>query len=273
MLNACNLISKKIDDTPKDDTPIAKVGNATLYAYDLQTAIPNGSTPQDSINVVRSFIDDWLRQQVILQEAEKIVPSSNQDFDDDIEKYRQSLLIHALEETIVSSNVDSAVTEAEIQKFFDANRTQYELQSPIVKGKTVKIEKNTENQDILTQNIAATDDKNLAILEDYCVQNAIAYNFNTDYWLSIDELLTHLPVQLQAQVPQNRTNTVLSDSLFNYYVLITDFKPAGSAAPLEFERQNIKDIIFLQRKQIFLSRYYQELHQKAVDNKTFQIFK
>ena len=268
---SCDFINGKITETPQNTTPIAKMGDKVLYMYDLQGIIPANTSAPDSQRIVQSFIDDWVRAQIIVQEAEKIVPLQNQDFDYAIEKYRESLLTHALEENLVATNIDSSVSEQEIQGFFAQNRTQFELQSPIAKGKTVRILKKIPNQNTISSNINAKDNKNLAILEDYCVQNGADYNFNDNSWSSLDELLQALPADLQKKLPTGAINTQVSDSLYNYYVYINSYKSAGEASPIEFEHENIRDIIFLKRKQLFLNKYYQDLYNKAVSDKKFEI--
>ena len=50
--------------------PVARVLDRYLYLDDLRNIIPAGLSAEDSLTVARDFIDNWVRQQLILNKAE-----------------------------------------------------------------------------------------------------------------------------------------------------------------------------------------------------------
>ena len=55
---------------------VAKAFDRNLYDKDLKNIIPKGASYQDSITIIRGYINNWLRQQVVLKKAEDNLTSN-----------------------------------------------------------------------------------------------------------------------------------------------------------------------------------------------------
>ena len=64
LLTAC---SRRTDDTPL----IATVYDHELHASDLKGLVGDGVTAEDSAAIVASYVEQWIRQTVLLTKAEK----------------------------------------------------------------------------------------------------------------------------------------------------------------------------------------------------------
>ena len=54
----------------KNKNAIARVYDKYLYSHDIKDLVPKDATPQDSSMIVKSFIDDWIKQNIVLHQAE-----------------------------------------------------------------------------------------------------------------------------------------------------------------------------------------------------------
>ena len=74
-----------------DKDVLAEVGDAVLYANEVSFSVPKGLTPKDSLLAAKKYVHDWVVDQMMLQEAESKVDSSDQ-IDEMVDEYRRSLL-------------------------------------------------------------------------------------------------------------------------------------------------------------------------------------
>ncbi len=107
ILASCNIFS----GTGKDQA-IAECNGKYLYREDLEGLVPNGTNPDDSIAMTKQFIDNWIMQQVMLKQAEDNLTEQQKDFRDQIESYRNSLIIFAYESELIRQKLDTVVSPA-----------------------------------------------------------------------------------------------------------------------------------------------------------------
>ncbi|NDE30048.1 MAG: peptidyl-prolyl cis-trans isomerase, partial [Flavobacteriia bacterium] len=62
--------------SPQQDDVVARVGTLYLYRSDIEKALPQFSTSQDSTMKTRAFIDQWARKQIIVQQAKFNLPET-----------------------------------------------------------------------------------------------------------------------------------------------------------------------------------------------------
>ena len=103
------------------DKVVATVYHKTLHKSDLQSIMYEGISANDSIVRAKAFIDNWIRRQLIIHQAENNIDKSELDFSKEIEEYRNSLIIYKYETMLVEKKLDTVVSEADIEKFIRAN--------------------------------------------------------------------------------------------------------------------------------------------------------
>ena len=103
------------------DKAVATVYNKTLYQSDLQSVMYEGISANDSIVKAKAFIDNWIRRQLLIHQAESNIDKSELDFSRQIEDYRNSLIIYKYETLLIEQNLDTVVTDAEIAKYIEDN--------------------------------------------------------------------------------------------------------------------------------------------------------
>ena len=106
---------RKSDKEGKD--AIARAFEYYLYNEDLQGVVPKGASKQDSISIVKNFIDNWFRQKVVLHKAESNLDEEKKDVEKKLLEYRNSLVTYAYETELIKQKLDTVVSEDEILSF------------------------------------------------------------------------------------------------------------------------------------------------------------
>ena len=66
LLTSCSGFFKK-----KTERTLARAYNEYLFESDLKGVVQKGTPARDSLMIVKAFIDNWVRQRLILHQAEK----------------------------------------------------------------------------------------------------------------------------------------------------------------------------------------------------------
>ena len=87
----------------------------------MQDILYDGISVNDSIVRTKAFIDNWIRRQLLIHQAENNLDKSELDCLKEIEDYRNSLIIYKYESLLISQNLDTVVSDEEIEKYINDN--------------------------------------------------------------------------------------------------------------------------------------------------------
>ena len=274
ILMALALGSCSPDARRKDDPLIARAYQARLYRSDITGIVPRGISAADSTEIIRRYIDSWVRQQVLLHHAGQSINPNVPDIEKKVNDYRNSLILFHFETELVRTLLDTVVTENQIAEYYEQHQNDFRLQENIVKVNYVKVLLDAPDQHVLRRLYRATEEDDLMLLEDYCIQHAANYYIDNESWLLFSDLLREIPLQAPSPEAFLRSNrsVELSDELFRYYLFISDYKVKGNVSPLAFERDNIRSIILNRRKHTFINQKREAFFQQALSGNHFEIF-
>ena len=242
----------------EDDVVLAKVFNKTLYMSELDGMIPQGVTHEDSMNIINAAVERWAREAVLMQEAEKNIPS-DLNIDRLVRDYRSSLIRHNYEKLLVEVKLDSLISEAELNAYYEKNKEQYQLESSIFRCHIIKIPLNAPDLNQLRTMWRSTKEEDLKKMKKYCEQNADFYMLEDTVWLTIDEV--------RAQVPKGTSifpnqDLMQSNKEFLYFLKVLEKKSQKEIAPLGFIREQAQKVILHQRKKKLLEDKKEELYER-----------
>jgi len=268
--SSCKLFNKNADK----NNAVARVYDSFLYRDDLVGIVPVGSSPQDSILVTGNFIRNWIRQKVVLHKAEENLDEEKKDVEKRLTEYRNSLITYAYEKALVDQKLDTAVSQSEIEEFYNKNQNNFELKDNIIKVIYLKLSKKSPKIDKVKQWYKSDQVKDRASLTEYCHQYALNYYLDENVWLLFDDLLKEIPIKMydKEQFLQNNRNIEIADSTNLYLVSIKGFRMKKSVSPLGFEENNIRTMIINQRKLQLLEQMEQQAVENAKRNNDFEVF-
>lgn len=115
------LVSCNNGNDGNGDRVVATIYDKTLHQSDLTSVLYEGISVNDSLVRTRAFINNWIRVQLIIHQAEKNLDKSELDFSRQIEDYRNSLIIYKYQTQLIEQNLDTVVSDAEIEKYLEDN--------------------------------------------------------------------------------------------------------------------------------------------------------
>lgn len=252
------------------DQVIARVGDRSLYLSQIKELVHEGTSAIDSAAVVDAFIQNWIREGLMISEAEKNV-ATDININKLVDDYRSSLLVYNYEKLLVETKLDTIVTESDKKKFYEINKGQFVLSHPIFKCiiarfpskyKDLDVVKNLLNNNHLSEAMKAIE------------KNALASYIDTVGYLSMDDLISLLPENM-IKVSEMKSGKIFEkkDRNGDYLVKLVSFYNENEIPPLDFIETKITKTILSERKIQLLKNFREELYEKALNTREFEIFK
>ncbi len=268
---ACNKSSKEVEETSK---LIAKVNTSSLYANDLGRIIPNALSGSDSVAFIKTYINKWANNEVFYQQALNYLPEDELNVDKELEAYKKELISYKFQKKLIDDKLDTVVTPAQIEDYYNTNSQFFLLKNNIVKVLYVKTPNSIPNLEKLKKLCYSKNPKDAEPLKTLCIQYANNYFMNDNTWLMFDDLKKEM-TQLK-EVPDYSIQTgkvfEFTDATSYYFLRIIDVKSKNTLSPLNFETNNIKNMLINQRKQKLISTIKKDFFDKAKTNKELEIY-
>jgi hypothetical protein len=214
------------------------------------------------------FLDNWVKFEVYRQELKQVDPDKSAIVQLKGESFMGELSGFYLEEAMILSKLDSIVKDKEIQTYYDKNKNSFVLQDYLVKALYLKIPKGTDIEQKIREVYVLKNDKDLTKLNSYAKLYAENFYFDDEQWVYFTELTKDIPLKQlnRDNLVLNRTKTYFSDEEFTYFINIIDFKLKDDTPPLEFLRDQIREIILSERinrlREQLGNQLYNDLKQK-----------
>jgi len=252
----------------------ARVGDKFLLTSEVKQMIPKGTKSNDSLQIARNYINAWVRKQTIIQHAEKNLPEDLTNFEKKMEDYRNSLLVYTYEKELVKQQLDTVVTDIEIQDYYENNLNNFELKENILLSDFVIFNPEIADKQLITQLLQSDSLSDRQQLEEYCKEIEADYFLDEEEWVFFNDLIKYIPIKTynQENFLKNNNFVEVRDSLNVYLLRIKDFKIKESISPLDFEKENIRMIILNQRKTQLLERMESALFQEALKSNKIEIY-
>lgn len=260
------------------DAPLARVGSQYLYVKDLEGLIPEGATSRDSLLFCQSYINKWIHTQLLLQQAEKNLPEEKLDFKKRLEEYRNSLIIYQYETEYVRQNMDTVVTENEIDDYYKKHLKDFQLKKNIVKVIYAILDRKREDSPTLERTFwrmfHLPDSVLLDSLENYAPIMAESFSVDTNNWIPFNQLLRVIPIETYNQGIYLKNHRIIhfKDESKIYLVKFANFKIKDDISPEELEVKFIRQIILNRRKTEMVNRLRKEIFNHAIKHKEFEIY-
>ena len=268
-ISACTMISGR-----GDDVKLARVQNKTLYLSDLEGLLPPATSSSDSAVIIKRYVDNWVRQQIFLKEAEAQLNADQKEINRKVEDYKNSLVIFNYENYLIKNHLDTVITPELMAEYYEKHQDEFKLREHIVKVNFIKLPLDAPDVNLVRRLIRSEEEEDIQALEEYCLNNAASYFLEPESWFLFSDILRDLPVNPQNQENFLRNTRFLerNDEFYRYFLYIRDYRLEGSASPLAFQSDNIRTIILNHRKQNFINEFRQDLFKKALQSGQFEVY-
>jgi hypothetical protein len=276
-VSGCEFIRMKQDqaEVTLEQKAVARVNNTYLYRDELIGIIPSGSTPTDSIARVTAYINSWIRKQLVINEAMKNIDINEAEVERKVLDYRYSLIGYEYQTYYIKQNLNDTVSDKEIQDYYKDRVDNFILKQNIIQGTYIKAPKEAPRTKRIKDLMYSKKEKDIAELKSYCLSFSAAYHLADSSWIEFDKLvvnspLAEIPNKIQFLRSYNYYET--SDNEFLYFLKIDAYKISDNVSPLEFVKQDIKNIILNKRKVELARKLEDDVYENAAKRNDFEIF-
>jgi hypothetical protein len=270
LLNSCTYF-KMQDDEEVTSEIVAIVNIQKLYKKDLLSILPEYISKEDSVILVKSFINNWAIKQILLQKAEN--NNSLEEINEIellVKDYRESLLINNYKEILIKQQLDTLIKEEEIVDFYSKNKENFKLNEELVKIKYLHFDKKLINKNELIKLFASRKIEDLEKLEKQQLSFK-QFQFNDSVWTQLDKILLKLPFSKDNMLKKSKL-LEKQDSLGLYLVAIKEVLFRNDIAPLSYIRSTIKQMILHKRKIELIKDIEKILVKDATKNNNFKVY-
>lgn len=266
------LVTCKTNETDyKTSTTIAKVNDYSLFKDDIY--IPENTV--DTSSYIKIFIDKWIEDKLIYNEAQNNLSKQTKDeLIELVNDYKNQLYSNAYKELYIKQNIDTNISNKEINKFYNENIGQYKLSENIVKAIYIKVPLNAPKVYKLRNWLKSDKPKDLEKLNTYCTQYSDKFDDFSGNWISFNEVLKFFPKKIKNQnsILQYKKLLETRDSTFRYYIEISDYKLSNDTTPIIFMKNEIIDNILKIRKRELIKVMKQNLYEDAKSKNKIEYF-
>ena len=254
---------------------LASVNEKELYQSDLNFLFAhNRYSFDDSVELVKNYVETWLKEQILVEEANKNDKIDLTIIESRVDNFRNDLLINELENLAVQERLDTVITEKEIQQYYLNNQKEFELNDYLVKVLYLKIPLDAPDIETVAQSYKLAKPSDLENIQIYAKIYATNFYYDVNNWIYFDDLLKEIPLQdiNKDKFILKKAKTRFEEGGYYYFLNVIDYKLKNTTSPLSFEKENIKSRIINTRINEIREEFKNEIITKAYASGTVKTY-
>lgn len=264
--------SKKAGEEKPEPVLLAQVFDYKLYFDDIKDLIQGYANAEDSIQQVRSLTEHWVRDRLILVEAEKNLPKEV-NMNKLLEDYRQSLLRHFFEQRSLEERLDTVITETDLVQYYEANKEQHRLESGILRAYYFKIKRPQTRSDKILQWWKTFPQQHFNDVLTYAAKHAKTNWADSSQWHEMQMVVQLFPEgTLSPAAIRSKRSIIQEDRDYIYLLYPLEVYQAQDVAPLARIREQAARFILHQRELELLERIKNEIYDRDIQNERVRIY-
>lgn len=255
---------------------IARVGKNYLSKSDIQSIVPAGSSKEDSIIIIRSFIDKWATQKLLIDAAERnLNDKKKNELNALIKQYKIDLYTNAYIDEVVKQTVDTVVSIDELKEYYKLNKENFKTNGLLVKLRYINLPYNNPKLSTIRDKFFNFNQKD----KKYLGANTLQYKnyaLNDTVWVEMGQVYEKLPII----TPDNRDEYILAGKKIQvrsqndlYLIKISNVLNNNQIAPFDYIKTTLKEVIINKRKLELIKKFQKEITQDAIKNGEYEIYK
>lgn len=255
-----------------DEPALAKVGSSVLTISEAKENIPPQLFEKDSLQALEQYREDWINQQIVLQEAYRLRIHRQADVQEKIQDLREDYIAKATQSYIIAElSNELIVTDEEARSYYQENKNSFVLEERYVRYRHMRSRTRQDAQD-------ARDDLLRGI-----EWEIVANNFAINPDLVVRESERFWPESAASSDIQvlNRYLSVIGLSEISvierigdeyHFVQLLEERAKGEHPDLEWLIDQIKDWLILEKRRVAFNTYVKNLYLQAQANNEIEIY-
>ena len=251
------------------DNAIARVNNYYLYEEEIIEKISTNFTKEDSLLFRSNYINSWALEKILLGKARINIEDKDNDIKKLVATYEKELLIDRYKQAVIQQELDTLITNKDIDNHYINNKSIYKLNESIIQFKYIHYNKGLNGEKKMVKLFRSkTNQDTKELIEKDLEFNS--YNFNDSIWVSLKSVLKKLPVLKKIKNIKKNAFIQKKDSLGVYLVAVNNLLKKNQIAPKNYVLPRIKQMILHKRKLELIKKIEKSLVKDAIKNKQFE---
>ncbi|WOC39910.1 hypothetical protein [Polaribacter sp. HL-MS24] len=270
LFSSCNYLSFKKEEILVP-VPIASIFDDELFVDDIRNLVPKNISKEDSLVIVKNMIHNWGVKKIMLKKSlDNNTSQENAKINNLVENYKQSLLINNYKEQLIKQQLDTLISDEEVEQYYELNKQNFKLNEELLKIKYLHFKKDLINKKEIVSLFKSDEIEDLEALEKHQL-TFNSFQLNDSVWVALDNILLKIP--FSREILLKKTKFIQKqDSLSLYLVTVKDVLKRNDLAPMSYIESTIKQLILHQRKIELIRKIEQIIVKDAIQNKSFKIY-
>lgn len=273
----CFVISSCTYFKPEQKTEaVGRVGKSYLYKSDVSTLVPAGTSKEDSILLVRDYINRWASQKLLIEAAERnLSDAKKKEYNTLIKQYEIDLYTKAYIEEVVKNAVDTIISDKELKQYYQDNKENFKTNGTLVRLRYINLPINNPRFVIIRSKFYDYNKKDKKFWDTYALQfNSFA--MNDSIWVDMNQVYSKLPFI----TPENRDELIVAGKRIEktvqndiYLIKITNVIDRNQVSPFDFIKPTLREVLLNKRKLELIKKFEKEILNDAIKNNDYEIYK
>lgn len=251
---------------------VASVGESSLSFSELQLLFGNDVETSD-LNV-KIYVQNWIRNEVVLQHGGKTLLPSEKDFTKELRDYENSLLRYRIESKYLDENIDTVVAKEELLAYYESNASNFELKENFVKVRILKMGGGFKEVSKGKAFISYTDSSGKEAYNLWVEKHGLFTVVHDSSWVKWDHMKEIVPIKPYSDeyfLTNNSYRELWADGDL-WLIKLTDFQLKDNKSPFEMVESRIKSILINKRKMSLVKKLEKELYNKALQGGEIKLY-
>ena len=255
-----------------DEYVIAKVNNDVLLHSELMQKIP----PQqfvfaDSTQIIRNYVQQWVQDRILLQEAYRLRIHREKEVLDRINKLTEAYILQVSKDYITKElNPDITVSLDEARDYYQENKNNFLLDERFIRFRFFKSTRLNDASRARQELLRGSDWEN--VVRKYALLPEYTLDHSERFW-PITRAASDSPIMNRYLQRIGLSEISVIEKVGNEYhfVQLLEEKPKGEHPDLEWLLSEIQQWLLLEKKRTSFKSYQQNLYLQAEANNEIEI--
>lgn len=251
---------------------LAEVGDESLTYSEARANIPVNIYEADSLLTFKKYRDDWIRKQLVLQEAERLNFLQRPGIQQELKRMQEEFVLQKVQEYIMGElDAETKVTEQEARNYYQQNKDRFTLNERYVRYRHLVAESNRD-----------AENAKVALMRGEPWES-VAKEYSKYPELKIRESERFWPISIAGGEIQmlNRYLTIIGPSEISptyrtgneyHFVQLLEERPEGDHPDLDWLIQQINEWLTLERRKRAFNTYVKNLYLQSQANNEITIY-
>lgn len=251
-----------------NDLWVVKYKDYELSKQEIKNLVPHGMSAADSTELVDTYIENWLKDKILLDKTDEILSEEQKlEIDRKLEVYKNDLLRDVLENQWLGDVATDSISENEIDAYYQENLRSFILNKDVASVKYISVP--ADSIDRIKKLFKSNKPEDILELNEIAKTLDYPHQLDNNYWIDFDvfKKTTPLPPISDNKGFLARTKDLNVNDHGNIFLLhIENYALKSDNAPLPYVKETIKNLLINKRKLNLLSQKKNQLYDEALQN-------